>query len=251
MYLVWSHGHATSCCPGCRGAPTECRHRTKSAPVSSVFHTNVPERVMICMETATYSESVIWTPNLGSAASSGPMQNAITYMVRPAIAPRNSSVITVFMSMGSIQLLVGPASEESWEQMKVRSSTRATSSGSDVHQKELGFFDSATKVPLSTRSVVSLRHSRSEPSHQTTVSGVVRSATVWTQSMTALAVVGALSRPVMLAVVMMIVLGDVGIGGWLRVCAIGAGTGDAGDGRLGGWCFSRGGTPLIGAVRVE
>ena len=66
---------------------------------------------MICMETATYSESVIWTPNLGSAASRGPMQKAITYMVRPAMAPRYSSVITVFMSTGSIQLLVGPASD--------------------------------------------------------------------------------------------------------------------------------------------
>ena len=43
---------------------------------------------MICIETATYSESVTCTPNLGSAASSGPMQNAITYIVRPAIAPR-------------------------------------------------------------------------------------------------------------------------------------------------------------------
>src|SRR5258708_20374342 len=120
MYLVWSHGHATSGCPGCRGAPTECRHRTKSAPVSSVFHTGVPERVMICMETATYSESVIWTPNLGSAAASGPMQNAITYMVRPAIAPRYSSVITVFMSMGSIQFFVRPPPLEFLDQMQLR-----------------------------------------------------------------------------------------------------------------------------------
>jgi hypothetical protein len=45
------------------------------------------------------------------------MQNAITYMVRPAMAPRYSSVIMVFMSTGSIQLLVGPASEGSSEQM--------------------------------------------------------------------------------------------------------------------------------------
>src|ERR1700694_1099041 len=158
MYLVWSHGHGTSACPGCSGAPTECRQRTKSASPPRLCHTGAPERVMICMETATYSESVTRTPYLGSTASSGPMQNAMTYIVRPAIAPRYSSVITVFMSTGSIQLLVGPASEGCCEQMEVRSSTRATSSGSDVHQKELGFFDSGTKVPLSTRSVVSLRH---------------------------------------------------------------------------------------------
>ncbi len=57
-------------------------------PAVSLSQTGVPERVMICIETATYSESVIWTPNFGSAASRGPMQNAMTYIVRPAIAPR-------------------------------------------------------------------------------------------------------------------------------------------------------------------
>jgi hypothetical protein len=36
----------------------------------------------------------------------------------------------VFICLGSIQLLVGPASFSSTEQMKVESSTRATSSGS-------------------------------------------------------------------------------------------------------------------------
>ena len=39
----------------------------------------------------------------------------------------------VFMSSGAIQLLVGPASFSSTEQMKVRSSTRATSLGSEAH----------------------------------------------------------------------------------------------------------------------
>ena len=37
-----------------------------------------------------------------------------------------------FISSGSIQLLVGPASFSSTEQMKVRSSTRATSVGSEA-----------------------------------------------------------------------------------------------------------------------
>src|SRR5271166_1126096 len=193
MYLVWSHGHGTSCCPGCSGAPTECKHLTNSAPLSSLSHTAAPERVMICMQTATYSESVTCTPYLGSAASSGPMQNAITYMVRPAIAPRYSSVITVFMSTGSIQLLVGPASDCCREQMNVRSSTRATSSGSDAHQNEFCLRGSRTKVPLFTRSVVRRRHSSSLPSHQTTSSGVVSAATHSTQSMTAEFVVGALA----------------------------------------------------------
>ena len=58
------------------------------------------------------------------------MQNGMTYIVRPRMQPRYSSVIVCFISAGAIQLLVGPASASSTEQMKVRSSTRATSVGS-------------------------------------------------------------------------------------------------------------------------
>src|SRR5919205_3875656 len=104
-------------------------------------------RAMTLIETTTYSESVISTPNIGLLASSGPMQNGMTYMVRPRMHPRYSSVMTDFISAGSIQLLVGPASASSTEQMKVRPSTRATSFGSDAHQNELGFFSSRTNVP--------------------------------------------------------------------------------------------------------
>ena len=66
------------------------------------------------------------------------MQNGMTYIVRPRMQPRYSSVIVRFISAGAIQLLVGPASASSTEQMKVRSSTRATSVGSVRAQKELG-----------------------------------------------------------------------------------------------------------------
>ena len=45
-----------------------------------------------------------------------------------------------FISCGSIQLLVGPQSFSSTLQMKVRSSTRATSVGSEAAWKEFGFF---------------------------------------------------------------------------------------------------------------
>ena len=55
-----------------------------------------------------------------------------------------------FISAGAIQLFVGPASDSSTEQIKVLSSTRATSVGLDAHQKELGFFLSGTSVPEST-----------------------------------------------------------------------------------------------------
>jgi hypothetical protein len=42
--------------------------------------------------------------------------------------------MTARISPGSIQLLVGPESASSRLQMKVRSSTRATSVGSEAHQ---------------------------------------------------------------------------------------------------------------------
>src|SRR3954453_18891973 len=157
MYLVSLHGHATSSWPGSSGAPSECSAGTKSSPAgpSNNGSTEAPIRVMIFMEATTYSESVISTPSIGFSAEGGPMQNGMTYIVRPRMHPRYSSVMTVFISAGSIQLLVGPASASSTEQMKVRSSTRATSLGSEAHQKELGFLSSRRKVPASTSVVVS------------------------------------------------------------------------------------------------
>ena len=62
---------------------------------------------------------------------SGPMEKGTTYMVRPRIEPRKRSVSVSRISAGSRQLLVGPASSSRSEQMKVRSSTRATSPGSE------------------------------------------------------------------------------------------------------------------------
>ena len=65
---------------------------------------------------------------------SGPMVNGTTYIVRPRMQPLNSAPSPVSssarISAGSTQLLVGPASSCCWQQMKVRSSTRATSLGS-------------------------------------------------------------------------------------------------------------------------
>src|SRR6476620_10762377 len=163
MYLVSLHGHGTSAWPGSSGAPTECMAGTngRSSPMASRMW--LPMRAMTRMETTTYSESVNSTPNMGFSASTGPMQNGMTYMVRPRMHPRYSSVMTDFISAGSIQLLVGPASASSTEQMKVRSSTRATSLGSDAHQKELGFASRRRKVPASTSFCVSRSHSSSLP----------------------------------------------------------------------------------------
>src|SRR6266536_2312732 len=199
MYLTSLFGHATSRAPDSSGAPTECSAGTKSravpASATNRASTFVPMRVMIFMEATTYAESVISTPSIGFSADSGPMQNGITYIVRPRIEPRYSSVMVSFISAGSIQLLVGPASAGSAEQMNVRCSTRATSSGSEAAQNEFGFFFNRVKVPVSTSWSVNRVHSSSEPVTQTTSSGVVSSATSRTQERSRSCVVGALSTP--------------------------------------------------------
>jgi hypothetical protein len=62
------------------------------------------------------------------------MEKGTTYMVRPRMQPFKSPLSRERISAGSRQLLVGPASISSFEQMKVRSSTRATSPGSEWAQ---------------------------------------------------------------------------------------------------------------------
>src|SRR5215213_2762160 len=197
MYLVSLQGHGTSAWPGLSGAPTECSPGTNS-PISSMRRSApVPILVMMCIEATTYAESVISTPSLGRSEVSGPIQNGMTYIVRPRIEPRYSSVMMAFMSSGAIQLLVGPASRGSTEQMNVRSSTRATSVGSEAHQNELGFFCSSSRVnvPASTSRSVIRVHSAGEPSHHATRSGRVSSATSSTQARRRACRVGAASMP--------------------------------------------------------
>ena len=82
----------------------------------------------------------------------GPMEKGTTYMVRPFMAPVNFSCRVAFISLGSAQWFVGPASSSFSQQMKVRDSTRATSDGLERARKELGRFSSLSLVnmPLST-----------------------------------------------------------------------------------------------------
>ncbi|MNS44090.1 hypothetical protein D3C72_765250 [compost metagenome] len=49
-------------------------------------------------------------PTIEKGELIGPMQKGITYMVRPRMLPSKSEVILAFISTGSAQLLVGPAS---------------------------------------------------------------------------------------------------------------------------------------------
>ena len=93
-------------------------------------------RVMIRMLTTTYGVSDSSTPMCAIGEPSGPMQNGTTYIVRPRMQPSNSGVQRArVISSGAIQLLVGPASSLLREQMKVRSSTRATSLGSRAREE--------------------------------------------------------------------------------------------------------------------
>ena len=95
-------------------------------------------RVIMRMLTATYGESDNSTPMCAIGEPIGPIENGTTYIVRPRIEPLNSPGVPLGkpcwrmlrMSCGSIQWFVGPASSFFALQMKVRSSTRATSLGS-------------------------------------------------------------------------------------------------------------------------
>ena len=54
MYFSSEQGHGTSSWPGSSGMPTEWRHGTKSALVSSILaSTSAPMRVMIFIDNAT------------------------------------------------------------------------------------------------------------------------------------------------------------------------------------------------------
>jgi hypothetical protein len=114
----------------------------------------------------------------------GPIENGSTYIVRPRMQPSNSCMSRAFIAPGSIQLFVGPASARWMLQMNVRSSTRATSDGSERARKLPGRLagSSGMSVPDCTRPSHSRRYSASEPSHHWMRSGRVRRATCITHS---------------------------------------------------------------------
>jgi len=119
---------------------------------------------------------------------SGPIEKGTTYSVRPFIAPLKSAFSPVCksarISAGAIQLLVGPASSLSTLQMKVRSSTRATSLASLRARKLRGRSSglSLISVPASTSCWHRRSYSASLPSHQCTFAASVRAATCATHS---------------------------------------------------------------------
>ncbi len=184
MYLLSLHGQATSFSPGASGLPTECTQGTNSPSSRSTSNTARPIRVISRMLTTTYGLSLTSTPICAMCEPSGPIENGITYIVLPRMQPANRPLSVERICAGSIQLLVGPASFAVSVQMNVRSSTRATSDGSDQARKEFarlaGF--SRRSVPARTISSHSRSDSWTEPSHQTTRSGCVKRAIDPTQS---------------------------------------------------------------------
>src|SRR5690242_7940355 len=107
----------------------------------------------------------------------------MTYMVRPTMHPPYNRASFSFMRAGSSQLLVGPASSFFAEQIKVRSSTRATSAGLERTRMLLGRFLSLSgmAVPAMIMSRSIAWYSSGDPSHQWTRSGLQSCATSSTQ----------------------------------------------------------------------
>ena len=108
----------------------------------------------------------------------GPIENGITYIVRPRIEPANTPASSARISSGSRQLFVGPASAGSGEQMKVRSSTRATSPGSERARYDPGRSSglSSISVPAPTSLSISRCLPSAEPSTHSIASGAVSAA---------------------------------------------------------------------------
>ena len=98
-------------------SPSECNPGTNSLDAPSRSLATLPIRDIIRMLATTYGLSVTSTPTLLIGELIGPITYGTTYMVRPRIAPSNSAPTLCFAASGSIQLLVGPASSLSAEQM--------------------------------------------------------------------------------------------------------------------------------------
>ena len=98
--------------------------------------------------------------------------------MRPFIEPAKRPFRVSRISAGSAQLLVGPASASDLEQMKVRSSTRATSAGSERTRYELGRISSLRRsaVPEASISRNISSYSSWDPSQKWIRSGWQRAA---------------------------------------------------------------------------
>ena len=158
--------------PASSGAPTLCMHgTTRLTSLSISAKTGSPMRAMIRMLTTTYGESVSCTPICDMGEPTAPMLNGSTYIVRPRHAAAEQ-LLQRPAHLERVHPVVGRARRLSFdsEQMKVRSSTRATSLGVGARVVSSRAKDSA--LSLVKRAAVdhlaaqSVSYSSCEPSTQ-------------------------------------------------------------------------------------
>ena len=99
----------TSSSPGASGLPTECMHGTKSpSPSASI------DRAPHARHDAHVDDDIRrigqFDADVRQRRPDGPIENGITYIVRPRMQPSKSPCSVSRISRGSTQLLVGPAS---------------------------------------------------------------------------------------------------------------------------------------------
>jgi hypothetical protein len=123
------HGHRESSSPGKSRTPTEMQTGDKLASLSERFKRGIPgHRIIIAMLSATYGESVVWTPRRAIGEPMGPIENGMTYRSASHRPARRSRI-----ACGWATLFVGAASASFAEEMKVRDSTLATLRGSSTY----------------------------------------------------------------------------------------------------------------------
>src|SRR5271169_3772458 len=120
-------------------SPREWSPGTKSVELPRRSSATFPMRDIMRMLATTYALSVTSTPTRLCGEAAGPRMYGTTYIVRPFIDPSNKAPMVSFASAGAIQLLVGPASLLSREQINVIFSVRATSLGSLRWRKQFGY----------------------------------------------------------------------------------------------------------------
>ena len=128
MYLVSLQGHGTSSSPSASGIADRVHAGDELAVVAQHL-----ERLGAHPGHDPHRDRHVGASRSAarrcarSASRCGPIEKGTTYIVRPFIEPLNRPPSSSRISAGSRQLLVGPASCSRSVQMKVRSSTRATS----------------------------------------------------------------------------------------------------------------------------
>ena len=138
------------------------------------------------MLTTTYGESVTWTPTCESGPPTGPIENGTTYIVRPRMLPANTPSSSARIADG-----LAPVVRRAGVGLVARADERARLDARDVVGVGAGEVAARAQRRVereeragATICATSARRSSSEPSHQTTASGSVSSATASTHAWT-------------------------------------------------------------------